>query len=125
MFRLTPPNAIRGPAALPRKNGETSARRAPPKRETPVTNTGNPCIDNDADHRMELVLGGANECHNMTPCNASVNRSCGSQIGRVLRDPANAGGVITKSKPQRSALRQTRDPALFRICRRISILDTC
>jgi hypothetical protein len=35
----------------------------------------------------------------MTPCNASVNRSCGSQIGAVLRDPANAGGTITKVKP--------------------------
>ena len=73
---------------------EKNASEAEKKR--PVKNSGNPCVDNDADHRMELVLGGENECHNMTPCNASVNRSCGSQIGKVLRDPANAGGVITK-----------------------------
>lgn len=66
------------------------------EKSRPVKSTGDPCKDNDADHRMELVLGGANECHNMTPCNASVNRSCGSQIGAVLRDPANAGASITK-----------------------------
>ena len=69
------------------------------EKKRPVKSTGDPCKDNDADHRMELVLGGANECHNMTPCNASVNRSCGSQIGSVLRDPANAGGSISKIKP--------------------------
>jgi RHS repeat-associated protein len=69
------------------------------EKKRPVKNTGNPCIDNDADHRMELVLGGANACHNMTPCNASVNRSCGSQIGAVLRDPVNATGVINEISP--------------------------
>jgi RHS repeat-associated protein len=69
------------------------------EKKRPVKNTGDPCKDNDADHRMELVLGGANECHNMTPCNASVNRSCGSQIGAVLRDPKNAGGSITEIQP--------------------------
>jgi RHS repeat-associated protein len=69
------------------------------EKKRPVKSTGNPCTDNDADHRMELVLGGQNECHNMTPCNASVNRSCGSQIGAVLRDPANATGVIDEIEP--------------------------
>jgi RHS repeat-associated protein len=84
-----------GTAAEKWKNEcEKNASEAEKKR--PVKNTGHPCTDNDADHRMELCLGGANECHNMTPCNASVNRSCGSQIGAVLRDPANAGGSITK-----------------------------
>ena len=84
-----------GTAAEKWKNEcEEDASEAAKKR--PVKNTGNPCTDNDADHRMELVLGGENECHNMTPCNASVNRSCGSQIGAVLRDPENAGGVIKK-----------------------------
>jgi RHS repeat-associated protein len=71
------------------------------EKERPVKNTHDPCKDNDADHRMELVLGGKNECHNMTPCNASVNRSCGSQIGSVLRDPANAGETITNVAPAR------------------------
>ena len=52
-----------------------------------------------ADRVMELVLGGDNECDNMTPCNASVNRSCGSQIGHTLRDPVNAGGSISKIQP--------------------------
>jgi RHS repeat-associated protein len=77
-----------------RNECEEDASAAEKKR--PVKNTGDPCKDNDADHQMELVLGGENECHNMTPCNASVNRSCGSQIGSVLRDPANAGGTITE-----------------------------
>jgi RHS repeat-associated protein len=77
-----------------RDDCEEDASEAEKKR--PVKNTQDPCKDNDADHRMELVLGGENECHNMTPCNASVNRSCGSQIGGVLRDPANAGQTINK-----------------------------
>jgi RHS repeat-associated protein len=57
-----------------------------------IKNTGKPCKDNDADHRRELVLKGENECHNMTPRNASVNRSCGSQIGNALRDGFVAQG---------------------------------
>jgi len=69
------------------------------EKKRPVKNTGDPCKDNDADHQMELVLQGENECHNMTPCNASVNRSCGSQIGAVMRDPTHAGGVIDSVEP--------------------------
>jgi RHS repeat-associated protein len=78
---------------------ECEADASDEEKERPVKNTHDPCKDNDADHRMELVLGGENECHNMTPCNASVNRSCGSQIGSVLRDTANAGESITKVEP--------------------------
>jgi RHS repeat-associated protein len=80
-------------------NNECEKNASEAEKKRPVKNTGNPCTDNDADHRMELVLGGENKCHNMTPCNASVNRSCGSQIGAVLRDPANAAGVINEIEP--------------------------
>jgi RHS repeat-associated protein len=59
----------------------------------PVQNTGDPCKDNDADHRMELVLGGKDNCANMTPRNASVNRSVGSQIGRALSKAAKEGAT--------------------------------
>lgn len=80
-------------------NNECEKNASDEEKKRPVKNTGDPCKDNDADHRMELVLGGANECHNMTPCNASVNRSCGSQIGKVLRNPANASASITSVQP--------------------------
>jgi len=62
------------------------------KNKRKVKNNEKPCTDNDADHRRELVLKGENECHNMTPRNASVNRSCGSQIGNALRDAFEAQG---------------------------------
>jgi RHS repeat-associated protein len=65
--------------------------------ERKVKNTDKPCKDNDADHRRELVLKGENECKNMTPRNASVNRSVGSQIGNALGEQFNDLGrtVIT------------------------------
>ncbi len=61
------------------------------KSRRPVKNTKNACKDNDADHRLELVLGGKDNCKNMTPRNASVNRSVGSQIGTVLSKAKKAG----------------------------------
>jgi RHS repeat-associated protein len=85
---LPAPDRPCGTAAKKWKD-ECKKQRGASKR--PVKNTGDPCVDNDADHRLELVLGGKDACKNMTPRNASVNRSVGSQIGNVLNKAQEQG----------------------------------
>jgi RHS repeat-associated protein len=57
------------------------------------------CKD-DLDHIVEVQMGGAQErpelCKNLTPVNASVNRSLGSQLKNLLAD--KQGQVLTKVK---------------------------
>lgn len=41
---------------------------------------------NDADHTIELQLGGSDTVDNIKPLNSSVNRSIGSQIQQQIKD---------------------------------------
>jgi len=49
----------------------------------------------DVDHVVDLQLGGADEVHNMSPLDSSVNRSLGSQIHHQIKD-LPPGTVIDK-----------------------------
>jgi RHS repeat-associated protein len=72
-----------GTAATKWKN-ECKDSAPPEDQARPPKNTGDPCVDVDIDHKVEYALGGKDECKNLTPRNASVNKAVGGSIGRMM-----------------------------------------
>ncbi|MDF1815049.1 MAG: hypothetical protein P1V20_22790 [Verrucomicrobiales bacterium] len=54
-------------------------------------------MNNDADHAIELQLGGKDVTSNMMKLNGSVNRSTGSQISGAIRREPLAHGIKVRN----------------------------
>ena len=67
-----------------KKKYEECQEKVKKKEKRPLSESSDPCHNEQADHIWEQCGGGEDECHNLHPLNEKVNKSFGSILSKVV-----------------------------------------